>query len=145
MGLSQEHPCPFLWHRLDEIPRGSSVSLWAESSGSEDCPAGLRGVFHPTQLSKIYPPCPRHGSISHRRRVTPSLSFPPRHRGWCHWSTGNEKEGSGALLQFLTLSIFHPAFLYPGSRYLDLRYLDLCPHTDNGGIWVLENEGLSCH
>lgn len=140
MGLSQEHPCPFLWHRLDEIPRGSSVSLWAESSGSEDCPAGLLEVFHPTQLSKMYPPCPRHGSISHRMTcdpipvlpTTPSRLVPLEHGAW-----------KGGL--WSTPSIFHPAFLYPGSRYLDLRYLDLCPHPDNGGIWVLENERLSCH
>lgn len=110
VGLSQEHPCPSLGHSLDEITRGSSVALGTESSGSEDCPAGLLGVLHPTQLSKVYPPCPQHGSIPPRDRcVTPSS---PSHctinagatGGW-----GMEKRA----LSHLSSSSPHLSFILP--------------------------------
>lgn len=109
-GLSQEHPCPSLGHRLDEIPRASSVSLGAESSGSEDCPAGLLGVFHATQLSKEYPACPQHGSIPPWDRcVTRSCPSHGTINAGATGGWGMEKRALGHLFSFSP----HLSFILP--------------------------------
>ena len=84
-------------------------------------------------------------------------SFPPRSQCWfCsalpapgdlqkqehgeEGSWGTPASGSTfSSPQGRNTSIFQPVFLYLGSRYLDL-----CPHSGDGVIWVLENKALSC-
>lgn len=145
VGLSQEHPCPFLWARLEEIPRGSSVglrsSLGLRALGQRIVLQGSWGVSSHTTLRDASSMSPAWIHLTTGEMCDPILSFPPHHQCWCHWRVGHGKEGSGPPLHLLIPSIFHPAFLSPGSRYLDLRYFIYVPTLimEASGSWRMRD------